>query len=404
MTRDFDIVVAGAGPVGLALAASLAGAGLRIALVDPQPEASLADPADDGREIALTDRSVAMLASSGAWARIPDEAVAPLRHMRVLNGPSHYAMHFGAGDGPGRGTNGQLGRFAPNHWLRRALYDVVRIRPDVSLLSGRSMVSMRAQGSTARAVLSDGRALSAGLVVAADTRRSRLRDQQRIPAVLHDYRQLMLVCPVEHPLPHGETATAWFEYGRTLVTLPLNGGPLNGGRSSAVLTLDRADAEALLALDDGAFGAELTRRYRNRLGAMRPVGARHAVPVVTAYAARFAAPRFALLGDAAVGMHPTTAHGFNFGLLGQQALATALRGALGRGADVADAAALRSYEAAHRRETRLFFAGAETIMRLYAAGDSLPARLLRDAALRVGNLPPLRHALAARMHDPDGGA
>ncbi len=398
VARDFDIVVAGAGPVGLALAASLAGAGLRIALVDPQPETGLADPVDDGREIALTDRSVAMLAASGAWARIPGEAVAPLRHMRVLNGPSHYAMHFGAGHGAGGGTDGQLGRFAPNHWLRRALYDVVYTRPDVSLLSGRSVVSMRAEGRTARAVLSDGQALSAGLVIAADTRRSRLRDQQRIPAVLHDYRQLMLVCPVEHPLPHGETATAWFEYGRTLVTLPLN-----GGRSSAVLTLDRADAHALLALDDGAFGAELTRRYRGRLGAMRPVGARHAVPVVTAYAARFAAPRFALLGDAAVGMHPTTAHGFNFGLLGQQALATALRAALGRGADVADAAALRGYEAAHRRETRLFFAGAEAIMRLYAAGDSLPARLLRDAALRVGNLPPLRHALAARMHDPDGG-
>ena len=403
MARDFDIVVAGAGPVGLALAASLAGAGLRIALVDPQPEAGLADPADDGREIALTDRSAAMLAASGAWARIPDEAVAPLRHMRVLNGPSHYAMHFGAGDGPGGGTDGQLGRFAPNHWLRRALYDVVHTRPDVSLLSGRSVVSMRAEGGTARAVLSGGTALSAGLVVAVDTRRSRLRDQQRIPAVLHDYRQSMLVCPVEHPLPHGETATAWFEYGRTLVTLPLNGGPPDGGRSSAVLTLDRADADALLALDDQGFGAELTRRYRGRLGAMRPVGARHAVPVVTAYAARFAAPRFVLLGDAAVGMHPTTAHGFNFGLLGQHALATALRDALGRGRDVADAAALRGYEAAHRRETRLFFAGAEAIMRLYAAGDSLPARLLRDAALRVGNLPPLRHALAARMHDPEGG-
>ncbi len=399
MARDFDIVVAGAGPVGLALAGSLAGTGLRIALVDPQPAAALADPADDGREIALTDRSVAMLETLGAWARVPPDAVAPLRHMRVLNGPSHYAMHFGAG----QRTDGQLGRFAPNHWLRRALHDVVAAHPNVFLLPGRSVTSMRVEGRTACALLSDGKALSAGLVVAADTRRSRLRTQQRIPAMLHDYRQSMLVCPVAHPLPHDGTATAWFEYGRTLVTLPLNGGPLNGGRSSAVMTLDPPDAEALLALDDRAFGAELTRRYRNRLGAMRPVGGRHAVPVVTAYAARFVAHRFALLGDAAVGMHPTTAHGFNFGLLGQHALAAALRAALDRGGDVADPTALRRYEAAHRRETRLFFTGAEAIMRLYAAGDSLPARLLRDAALRLGNLPPLRHALAARMHDPDLG-
>ena len=64
--QDYDVVVAGAGPVGLAFAGSLAGAGLRIALVDPQPAAALADPEDDGREIALTDRSVGMLRELGA--------------------------------------------------------------------------------------------------------------------------------------------------------------------------------------------------------------------------------------------------------------------------------------------------------------------------------------------------
>ena len=397
--QDYDIVVAGAGPVGLAFAGSLAGAGLRVALVDPQPAEALADPADDGREIALTDRSVSLLRALGAWARIPDGAVAPLRRMQVLNGPSSYAMQFGAAGA----ADGPVGRFVPNHWLRRALHDVVRAQPGAEVLAGRSVASVRARGATvgdaAHATLLDGQVLRARLVVAADTRRSRLRQQQGIPAGLHDYGQRMMVCPVEHPRPHHETATAWFEYGRTLVTLPLL-----GNRSSAVLTLGEADAAALLRLDDATFGAELTRRYRGRLGPMRPMGARHAVPVVTAYAARFVARRFALLGDAAVGMHPTTAHGFNFGLLGQHALARELRAALAAGRDVADPAALRRYEAAHRGETRLFFLAAEAVMRLYAAGDSLPARLLRDGALRLGNLPPLRRALTARMRDPDPGS
>ena len=394
MTQAFDIVVAGAGPVGLAFAASLAGVGLRIALVDPQSEAALADPADDGREIALTDRSVAMLAASGAWARIPSDQVAPLRRMQVLNGPSDYAMQLGHGDM----DSDILGRFVPNHWLRRSLYAAVQTLPEVVVLPGASVASVRAQGRGMAATLSDGRVLTTALVVAADTRRSRLRLQQGITAMLHDYRQRMLVCPMAHPVPHHETATAWFEYGQTLVTLPLN-----GGRSSAVMTVGEADATALLQRDDASFGQELTRRYRGRLGPMRPVGRRHAVPVVTTYAARFIGRRFALLGDAAVGMHPTTAHGFNFGLLGQHALARELRTALAAGRDVADPGALARYEAAHRAETRLFFAGAEALMRLYAAGDSLPARLLRNGALRLGNLPPLREALAARMRDPDKG-
>ena len=395
VAESFDIVVAGAGPVGLAFAASLAGRGLRIALVDPQPPAALADPADDGREIALTDRTVALLAAMGAWARIPAEVIAPLRRMRVLNGPSDYAMRIGAGEA----ADGMLGRFVPNHWLRRSLHAVVQAQADAVIMPGLSVSAIRVGRDDVAATLSDGRELTARLVVAADTRRSRLRQAQGIGAALHDYRQRMLVCPMAHPLPHHETATAWFEYGQTLVTLPMN-----GGRSSAVMTVSEPDADRLLALDDTDFGRELTQRYRGRLGAMSPVGARHAVPVVTVYAHRFVGRRFALLGDAAVGMHPTTAHGFNFGMLGQQALAHEIGLSAAAGRDVADPAALARYEAAHRAETRLFFTGAEALMRLYAAGNSLPARLVRNGALRLGNLPPFRHVLTARMRDPEKGA
>lgn len=387
-SAQFDIVVAGAGPVGLAFAASVAGTGLRVALVDPQPAAALADPADDGREIALTDRSVNILTALGAWSRIPADAIAPLRRMQVLNGPSHYAMHLGTGE--------SLGRFAPNHCLRRALHDVVRDLPDVTILAGRSVAALRIHRDRADATLSDGEILTAPLVIAADTRRSALRQSQGIGVTLHDYKQRMLVCPMAHPIPHHETATAWFDYGQTLNTLPLN-----GGRSSAVMTLPEPDAAAMLALDDAAFGREVTRRYQNRLGAMVPVGKRHAVPVITTYAHRFVARRFALMGDAAVGMHPTTAHGFNFGLLGQQALAREIRTAHVTGRDLADPATLSRYDAAHRSETRLFFTGTEAIMQLYAAGNSLPARMLRNGALRLGNLPPFRSILAARMRDPD---
>ena len=271
MTEPWDVVVAGAGPVGLAFASSLADSGRRIALVDPQPAGGLAEPEDDSREIALTDRSAAILRVSGAWPLIPASSIAPLRRMRVLNGPSDYAMHFG-------GAGESLGRFAPNHWLRRALYQVASRWPNVAIVPDASIATVRTSGELASVTLSNGTALRARLVVAADTRRSRLRASQGIGAAMHDYRQHMLVCPMAHPEPHGETATAWFEYGRTLVTLPLN-----DGRSSAVMTLPAADAERLLRLDDASFGAAASRLYRGRLGPMRPVGRRRAVPVVTAY-------------------------------------------------------------------------------------------------------------------------
>ena len=203
MTVDFDIVVAGAGPVGLAFAASMAGTGLRVALADPQSTEALGDPADDGREIALTDRSVGMLTKMGAWARVPASDIAPLRRMQVLNGPSRYAMQFGD-DG-----TGSVGRFVPNHQLRRALHSVVREQTTAIIFAGCSIASMRVEGDCAAAGLSDGRTLTARLVVAADTRRSALRQQQGISASLHDYQQRMLgvrspiPCHIAKPRPHG---------------------------------------------------------------------------------------------------------------------------------------------------------------------------------------------------------
>ena len=354
VTERFDIVVAGAGPIGLAFAASLAGAGLRLALADPQPESALAEPGDDGREIRAHRPQRRFAHPSGRLVAHPGR-----RHRPACAGCACSTDPPVTRCNSARAARaaGCSAAFAPNHQLRRSLYSVVRALPDVSILAGVSIASLRIQRDGVLATLSDGRTVSASLAIAADTRRSRLRQQQGIGANLHDYRQRMLVCPMAHPVAHQEIATAWFEYGQTLVTLPLN-----GGRSSAVMTVSDADAGRLLRLDDEAFGRELTRRYRGRLGPMQPVGARHAVPVVTTYANRFVGRRFALLGDAAVGMHPTTAHGFNFGILGQDALATELRSALAAGRDIADPTALSRYEAAHRAETRLFFAGAEALI------------------------------------------
>ena len=90
-------------------------------------------------------------------------------------------------------------------------------------------------------------------------------------------------------------------------------------------------------------------------------------------------------------MHPVAAHGFNLGLRGAHALAREIRAALARGGDVAGPAALRRYEAGHRRATWPLFVAINAIARLYS-DDRLPARLLRHAAL-----PPLRRAVEARL-------
>ena len=384
----FDIVVVGAGPAGLGFAASLAGSGLRLGLIEKLPEAALADPDFDGREIALTHLSMRLLRQLGAWERIPADEISPLREAQVLNGLSSFALRF---DDDGRG-DGPLGVLVPNHLIRRSLYEVVRALPEVTLLTGQTVASVQTSAQGASVGLADGRTITAPLVVAADTRFSESRRRMGIPATMQDFGKSMLVCRMAHERPHHGIATEWFGYGQTFAILPLNGDV-----SGAVLTLPAREMEKVMALEGAEFDADITRRYRHRLGAMRLVSTRHVYPLVGVLAQRFVATRFALVGDAAVGMHPVTAHGFNLGLRGADTLAREIRDAIGRGRDVADRRALARYQTDHMRASRPLYM-ATNATALFYTDDRLPVRVLRAAALRLGSrLAPFRRAVVERL-------
>ncbi|MBW6396352.1 5-demethoxyubiquinol-8 5-hydroxylase UbiM [Roseomonas sp. HJA6] len=383
-----DVAIIGAGPAGLALACALSGSGLRVTLLERAPEASIADPAFDGREIALTHRSQAILGDLGAWDRIPVAETAPLREAKVINGASPLALRFAPG-----GEGEPLGRLVPNHLIRRALFEQAMAADAGELRAGCKVVGLSLGADSATVMLDGGERLTARLVVAADSRFSEARRRAGIGAAMLDFGRTMIVARVAHEKPHGGVATEWFGHGQTIAMLPLN-----GAMSSVVLTLPPALAEAAMAMSEEDFGAEVTRRYESRLGPMRLAATRHAYPLVATYAHRFVGPRFALLGDAAVGMHPVTAHGFNFGLSGAELLAGEIR----RAADPGSAAGLARYAWGHRRATLPLFLATNAVARLYS-DDRAPARLARAALIGAGAvLGPVRKAIVAGLMDAPG--
>ncbi|EFH10994.1 5-demethoxyubiquinol-8 5-hydroxylase UbiM [Pseudoroseomonas cervicalis] len=385
---QFDIAIIGGGPAGLALATSLAGTGLAVAVVEQQPGAALEQAGFDGREIALTHHSQALLREMGAWDLIPQESISPLREARVLNGGSAYALRF---DTSGRAES-ELGKLVSNHAIRRALYRTATAAPEVTLLAGTGVAGLRTDVEGAEVTLRDGRALRARLLVAADSRFSTARQALGIGAETRDFGKRMMVCRLRHAAPHQGIATEWFDYGQTIAMLPLN-----GRESSAVITLPPAEMARLEAMPEAEFGAEIARRYRQRLGAMELVSTRHVYPLVAVYAERFAATRAVLLGDAAVGMHPVTAHGFNFGLSGQAILAREIRAAHAAGRDIGAPDLLRRYAVAHRRATRPLYLATNATALLYTE-ESAPARLLRNVALRLGNhLRPVQQRIVSHL-------
>ena len=194
-------------------------------------------------------------------------------------------------------------------------------------------------------------------------------------------------------------AWEWFRYGQTLALLPLH----DPHTSSVVLTATRPEIDALLAMDEADFDIAMTRRFDNRLGAMQRVGPAVAYPLVGVYPERFHAHRYAVIGDAAVGMHPVTAHGFNFGLLSVDALARRIRAASAQGEPIHADALLADYDIEHRAATRPLYLATKLVATLYT-DDRAPARMARKLALRAGRwAPPFRRLVMHGLTQPGDG-
>ncbi len=378
------ILIVGAGPAGLSLARSLAGSPHQVVLIEPQPREVLAAPPPDGREIALTLRSERILQRLHAWQHIPEAERFPLTEARVRNGKSPFALSIGAGQ------TGALGHLVSNHLIRAALFKAVDGQPNVDLRCGRRVVQARSSAAGAEVTLDDGTRLAADLLVAADTRFSQTREQLGIGASVERFGHTMMVGRIRHTRPHRGVATEWFDHGRTIALLPLG-----AGMSSLVLTLSDAQAQEVCALPD----AELTALYASYLGdewgeiglATRPTP----YPLAMTYAERFCGPRCALVGDAAVGMHPVTAHGFNFGLLGAWRLAQLIAQAN----DPGEPARLTRYAIRHRVATMPLYQATLHLVGLFT-DERLRARPLRAGVLRLGALPPVRRAMSRLLSEP----
>lgn len=389
---DTDIVVVGAGPAGLAFARQLKDSRLRVTIIEKAPLEMLQNPPYDGREIALTHLSCEIMQRLGMWQRIPENEIYRLRDAKVFNGTSDYTLHFPQPSKARGGATDRLGNLISNHNIRRAAYEEVAECANVELRCGVGVKSVETNENRALVELENGDTITARLLIAADSRFSQTRRQLGIAADMHDFGRTVIVFRTKHTISNQHTASECFFYGRTLALLPLEEHLTN-----CVITITNTKAHELLDLSPEDLTAEAQKMLNGRLGEMEIAGTVHHYPLVGAHASTFVGTRCALVGDAAVGMHPVTAHGWNLGLESTEILAKLVLQADAKGKDIASKDVLEMYNVKHQLHTRPLYHGTNAMVSFFT-NDSAPAKLLRGAVLRVSNnLPPLKKLISKQL-------
>ncbi|MGH1595908.1 FAD-dependent 2-octaprenylphenol hydroxylase [Yersinia proxima] len=387
--QSYDVVIAGGGMVGLALACGLQGSGLRIAILEHQPEQEPLPAPVTGelalRVSAINAASERLLQKIGVWENILALRASPYSGMEVWDQDSFGKIAFHADE---YGFS-HLGHIIENQVIQQALWQRASHLADVTLLAPASIKQVAWGESEAFITLTDDRMLSSKLVVGADGANSWLRQHADIPLTFWDYAHHALVATIRTEEGHQATARQVFHGDGILAFLPFSDPHL----SSIVWSVSPERAAELTALPAEQFNRELGMAFDMRLGQCQLESERQTFPLTGRYARSFAAHRLALVGDAAHTVHPLAGQGVNLGFMDAAELVSELRRLQRQGKDIGQHLYLRRYERRRKHSAAVMLASMQGFRDLFA-GNNPAKKLLRDIGLTLAdNLPGIKPQL-----------
>jgi 2-octaprenyl-6-methoxyphenol hydroxylase len=388
--RHYDIVIAGGGMIGTSLALALAPLGLRVAVIEAVARKAAAQPSFDDRSTALSRSTQRMFEAMGLWPDIV-AASTPIRGIHVSDQGRFGFSHIDASE---QGV-AALGYVVINRVLGGVLQNALDDLEGVDVICPARIVGidLAPDRATANVVDADGdeRALSCKLLVASDGANSVVRAMMGITAQKSDYGQRAVIGNL---LP--EKDINCMAYERFTQQGPLAILPVADGRAGFVWTVAEADADRIMALDDGAFQEELQEQFGYRLGTFSRVGKRASYPLVLSKAIRLTATRSVLIGNSAHGLHPVSAQGFNLGMRDVAAIVDCI--ADGRSADKAfdtgNATMLEQYASWRKSDQKKLVRFTDGLVKLFGS-ERRPLRTLRNIGMLGFDLVPgVRSAFA----------
>jgi 2-octaprenyl-6-methoxyphenol hydroxylase len=390
----FDVVIVGGGMVGASLGVALAPLNLRVALIEAIPHNAAAQPSFDERTTALSNGSRRILETLGVWSAL-DALATPIAKIHISD---QGRFGFARIDASEQGL-AAMGYVVSNRALGSALWSRLS-SPGIKIFCPAEVSQITAQEEVVQIEVTEAgakTAIDARLVVAADGAQSVVRSACGVAAEVRDYGQTAVITTVLPQRFHDNVA-----YERFTPEGPLALLPLDGGRCTLVLTLTKDAAQSAMTWSDSEFLAELQRRFGFRLGRFLKAGRRVPYPLSLTQSERTSAPRCAIIGNAAQGLHPVAGMGFNLGLRDVASLAELIAENARSDADPGTAALLREYDAWRRADRGGVIAFTDGLVRLFSNPSSSVGRLRNLGLLAFDLLPPAKSALS-RLSTGGGG-
>lgn len=380
---DYDIIIAGGGMIGTSLGLALAPLQLRVAVVEAVARSAAQQPSFDERSTALSRSSQRTFEAMGLWPDIV-AASTPIKNIHVSDKGHFGFAHIDASEQKVEA----LGYVVINRVLGEVLQSSLKSVDGLDLMCPASICEVASSNEEVTTTIEepDGRrTLTCKLLVAADGANSSVRDMIGISASRVDYEQLAVIGNV---LP--EKALDNRAYERFTDTGPIAMLPIAEDRAAFVWMLSPGNAEDLLALSDEEFTERLQDTFGYRLGRFSRVGKRAAYPLALTKANGLIAKRSLVIGNAAHGLHPVAAQGFNLGMRDVAALCECIADARddqGETFDCGSAAILENYAEWRRSDQQKLVRFTDGIVRLF--GDQRPpVRVLRNLGMLAFDMIP----------------
>jgi 2-polyprenyl-6-methoxyphenol hydroxylase-like FAD-dependent oxidoreductase len=372
------VLIVGAGPVGLTLAAALAAEGVNAVLVDKQAEG-----ANTSRACVVHSRTLEVLRDLGVSEELVSRGLIVPRF--TVRDRDRVLMTIDFGDLP---TKYPYTLMIPQDITEQVLLE--RLHASGGRVERPYELTCLAQDSDAvTATMADGSVIRAAYVVGADGMHSTVREHTGIAFTGDMYAESFVLADVhmDWHLPETEVMLYYSPAGLVVVSA------LPGGRHRIVATVDEApehpSAEFVQALLDDRGPERLPARVRDVVWSSR-------FRVHHRLASHYRAGRLFLAGDAAHVHSPAGGQGMNTGIQDAVALASRMTAVL---CDGAPGSVLDGYEAERRPVAVKVVAMTDRLTRI-ATIDSAPVRKARNALVRALDwIPAVHSSLAMRLSE-----